>query len=228
MELGRFSVVLMIGPPGAGKGTQAGYVCAALRVPHVATGDLLREQVRRGSVLGIAAREYLEHGDLVPDHLVMAMVTGRLDRPDAERGAVLDGFPRTVAQARALDAELERRGGGVRAVFYLDVPLADLIDRLSGRRVCVGCRGTFHVEMQSFPTDGCCPRCGDRLVRRPDDCPDVIAHRVEVYLHDTLPVLDHFDRRDMVQRIDGRQSVQEIRRALLAGLGAIPEMTLAG
>ena len=228
MELGTYSVALMIGPPGAGKGTQARYVSEALRVPHVATGDLLREQLQRATVLGIAAREYMERGDLVPDHLVMSMMTDRLERADAGRGAVLDGFPRTVAQARALDLELDRRGGGVRAVFYLDVPLADLIGRLSGRRVCVGCHGTFHVELQPFPGDGCCPRCGDRLVQRPDDCPEVISHRVAVYLQDTMPVLEHFDGRGLVHRIDGRQSIEAIRMALLARLGKIPDATLAG
>jgi adenylate kinase len=227
MQLGTYSVALMIGPPGAGKGTQARYVCDALRVPHVATGDLLREQFQRGTVLGIAARDYMERGDLVPDRLVMSMVTDRLERPDAERGALLDGFPRTVAQARALDLELDRRGDGVRAVFYLDVPLADLIGRLSGRRVCIGCHGTFHIDLEPLPMDGSCPRCGDRLAQRPDDYPEVISHRLAVYLEDSMPVLEHFDRRGLVHRIDGRQSIEAIRSALLATLEQIPDGALA-
>jgi adenylate kinase len=214
MDLGTYAVVLMIGPPGSGKGTQAQYVCAALGAPHVATGDLLREQGRRGTALGIAAREYMERGDLVPDSLAISTVIERLERPDAMNGILLDGFPRTVAQASALDAELERRGGGVRAVFYLDVPLAALIDRLTGRRVCLGCHGTFHTGLQPLPMDGTCPRCGDRLVQRPDDVPEVITHRVAVYKQETTPVLEHFDRRGLVHRINGNQSVGETRARL--------------
>ena len=227
MDRGKFDVAPMIGPPGAGKGTQASSLCRALQVPHVATGDLLREQQRRGTVLGIAAREYMARGDLVPDELVMSMLIERLERADAGRGAVLDGFPRTVAQARALDLELERRGGGVHAAFYLDVPPEALVARLSGRRVCIGCHGTFHIDLEPLPLDGACPRCGDRLAQRPDDRPDVIARRVAVYLQDTLPVLEHFDRRGLVHRIDGTQSVEAIRQALLRCVTNLPRPALA-
>ena len=183
----RFSVRLLIGPPGAGKGTQARYTSQALGIPHGATGDLLREQRRRGTPLGLTARAYMDQGELVPDDLVVQMVIERLTRPDAARGVLLDGFPRTLAQARALDVELAERGGGVTAALYLDVPTDVLVERLSGRRMCIGCQSTFHDVLQQLPFDGSCPPCGDRLVQRPDDTASVIERRVAVYHEQTAP-----------------------------------------
>src|SRR5918995_2523255 len=160
MVSGRFSVALLIGPPGAGKGTQARYVSQALGIPHVGSGDLLREHRQRDTPIGLTARAYMDQGDLVPDELVVQMVIERLARPDADRGVLLDGFPRTLAQARALDVELAERGGGVTAALFLDVPTDVLVERLSGRRVCIGCHSTYHVVLQQLPFDGTCPQCG--------------------------------------------------------------------
>jgi adenylate kinase len=208
----------MIGAPGAGKGTQSRYVCEALGIPHVASGDLLREHRRRGTALGRIARAYMDRGDLVPDDLVIEMVIDRLGQPDAADGALLDGFPRTLAQAQALDEELAARGGGVQSAIYLDVPPEALVARMTGRRVCNSCGGTFHVHLQRLPADGACPDCGDHLVHRPDDRPNVVARRVAVYLQETAPVLDHYERQDLVRTIDGDQSVERVKADLLRAL----------
>jgi adenylate kinase len=193
-------------------------VCDALGIPHVASGDLLREHRRRGTALGKIARAYMDRGDLVPDDLVIEMVIDRLGQPDAAAGALLDGFPRTVAQARALDAELAARGGGVQGALYLDVPPDALVARMTGRRVCNRCAGTFHVELQRLPPDGSCPECGDHLVHRADDRPHVVARRVAVYLQETSPVLDHYERQGLVRAVDGDQSVDRVRAELLRAI----------
>jgi adenylate kinase len=215
---GRFSVTLMMGAPGAGKGTQATFACEALGVPHVATGDLLRDHQRRGTVLGTQARGYMDRGDLVPDDLVLGMLIERLKQPDAANGALLDGVPRTLSQAHALDAGLAAHGGGVRAVVYLDVPTELLVRRLAGRRACAGCEVTFNVDLQPLPADGSCPTCGDQLAHRRDDEPSVVAHRVQVYLQATAPVLEYYREQGLVRAVDGSRSVDEIKSGVLQAL----------
>ena len=225
VRAGRYSVTLLIGAPGAGKGTQARVVCDALGIPHIASGDLLRDHRRRGTRLGEIARSYMDRGDLVPDDLVIEMVVDRLSEPDAAAGALLDGFPRTLAQAQALDAELTARGGGVRVAVDLDVPTEALIARICGRRVCGGCGGTFHVELQRLPEDGSCPQCGDRLLQREDDCESVVAHRAAVYQEATTPVLEHYRRRGLVHRLDGDRPVQAVASDLVRLLqDRVPEL----
>jgi adenylate kinase len=211
-------VTLLIGAPGAGKGTQARFVREALGIPHVATGDLLRDHRRHGTPLGKTARTYMDRGDLVPDDLVVQMVTDRLEKQDALRGALLDGFPRTLSQANALDAELAARGGGVLAVLFLDVPAGVLVRRLSGRRMCDGCQGTFHVDLHCLPADGTCPDCGQHLVQRRDDHRSAVARRIAVYLDQTTPVLEHYRARGLVHRVDGDRSVEQIKADLMAVL----------
>jgi adenylate kinase len=222
MISGRFSVALLIGPPGAGKGTQARYVSQALGIPHVGSGDLLREHRHRGTPLGLTARAYMDQGELVPDEMVVQMVIERLARPDADGGVLLDGFPRTLPQARALDGELAERGGGVTVALFLDVRTDVLVERLSGRRVCIGCHSTFHVVLQQLPIDGTCPQCGDRLVQRPDDAPSVVARRVTVYQQQTGPVVDYYRARGVLCRADGSGSVEQTRSRALERLG-LPE-----
>ena len=218
MSAGRYSVTLMIGAPGAGKGTQARHVCEALRIPHVASGDLLREHRRQGTTLGQVARSYMDRGDLVPDQLVVDMIVDRLSQPDAADGALLDGFPRTLAQAQALDKELAVRGGGVRVALFLDVPTEALVARLSGRRICTECGGTFHTLVQRLSVDGSCPDCGEQLMHRSDDREDVVLHRVEVYLRETMPVLGYYRQRGLILPIDGTQRVEHVTANLLSAL----------
>lgn len=209
-------VVLLLGAPGAGKGTQARALAASLGVPTVASGDLLREHRRLGTPLGQAARASMDRGELVPDDLVIAIVMDRLDLPDASRGALLDGFPRTLAQAAGLDARLAERGCRVRAALYLDVPPATLVDRLAGRWVCPTCQATYHEQFNPSPLGGHCGQCGGVLHQRPDDRREVVQNRVDVYLRETVPVIQHYEALGVLRRIDGDQPIERIRASLLA------------
>jgi adenylate kinase len=214
----RYAVTLLIGAPGAGKGTQARFVCDELGIPHVATGDLLREHRRRSTPLGAIVRQYMDRGELVPDDLVLEMVARRLEEPDAARGVLLDGFPRTRAQARALDADLAAHGGGVERVFFLDVPTRALVNRLVGRRVCDECQGTFNLHTDDIGPNLECPECGETLVRRPDDERDVVERRVGVYLRETAPVVEHYRVAGVLRQMDGDRDIDAVRADLLAVL----------
>jgi adenylate kinase len=211
-------VVLLLGAPGAGKGTQARFLAEALAVPHVASGDLLREHRQQGTALGRAAQEFMDRGDLVPDDLVVDMVVDRLDRPDAVRGALLDGFPRTLTQALALENRLAERGGRVRAAIYVDVPTSVLIERLAGRWLCRDCQSSFHTVFNPPRLAGRCDRCHGELYQRSDDKREVVENRVNVYLRDTLPVVERYEEQDLLQRIDGNEAIEVVREALCQAL----------
>jgi adenylate kinase len=214
-----FDIVLLLGPPGAGKGTQAHFLAGTLGVPHVASGDLLREHRQRGTELGQAAQAFMDSGDLVPDELVIDMIAERLSRPDADRGALLDGFPRTRRQAQALDSRLDERGRAVRAALYLDVPREVPIERLAGRWLCRICGATYHVRLSPSIASGVCPACGGELYQRPDDRPEVVEKRIDVYLRETLPVIEHYAARGQLRRINGDRVVEAVRAELCAALG---------
>ena len=216
---GHRQVVLLLGAPGAGKGTQARFVGAILGVPHVASGDLLREHRRKGTELGKAAQAYMDRGDLVPDQLVIDMVMERLGRPDAARGALLDGFPRTKSQAAALDRTVEEAGGTVRAALYLEVPKQTLVARLTGRWICGTCQSTYHEQFSPPKQAGVCDECGGQLGQRPDDRREVVETRVDVYLRETLPVIGHYAERGGLHRIDGDRPIEAVRAGLCAALG---------
>jgi len=220
MELQRHDeVVLLLGAPGAGKGTQARLLADLLGVPNVASGDLLREHRQRGTDLGQAAQAFMDHGELVPDDLVVDMIADRLDRADALRGALLDGFPRTVAQAKALEKRLAERGGRVRRAIYVEVPTRVLIERLAGRWICRECQSSFHSALNPPRTAGCCDHCGAELHQRSDDKREVVENRVNVYLRDTLPVVERYVAQGLLQRIDGNRPIGTVRRALREALG---------
>lgn len=217
----QLQIVLLLGAPGAGKGTQARFISDLLHIPHVASGDLLREHRRLGTALGKAAQAYMDRGDLVPDQLVVDMIADRLARPDARRGALLDGFPRTLAQAQALDAQLGRGGQAVSAALYLDVPRATLIERLAGRWMCRGCQASYHERFSPPDQPGVCSRCGGELYQRPDDRREVVENRVEVYLRETLPVIEHYAERGVLQRLDGDRPIAEVRTGICLALGGV-------
>jgi len=218
MGPGRYTVTLLIGAPGAGKGTQARFLCDALRMPHVATGDLLRDHRRRGSELGRVAKKYMDRGELVPDHLVVDMVLERLEHPDAARGVLLDGFPRTLAQAESLESELELRGGGVNAALFLDVPSSVLVDRLAGRWVCTECQSIYNIYLQNLGQRMSCLECDEPLVQRHDDQREVVERRVDIFMRETTAVLDHYDSRGLLRRVDGNRPIDTVRTELLAVL----------
>jgi adenylate kinase len=218
-------VVLLLGAPGAGKGTQARFLAETLQVPMVASGDLLREHRQRGTALGRAAQEYMDRGDLVPDELVVDMIVHRLDQPDAAAGALLDGFPRNVAQADALEARLAARNGAIRVAVYVDVPTDVLVERLAGRWMCRGCQASFHELFNPPKVATACDTCGGELYQRPDDKREVVANRVAVYLRDTLPVVERYERKGILRRIDGNQTINVVKLALRQAVGvdeAIP------
>ena len=207
-------VILLLGAPGAGKGTQARFLSATLGVPMVASGDLLREHRQKGTDLGRAAQEFMDRGDLVPDELVVEMIVHRLDAPDAMAGVLLDGFPRNVAQADALESRLAERGGAIRVAVYVDVPTNVLIERLAGRWMCRGCQASFHEIFNPPAVAGSCDTCGGELYQRADDKREVVTNRVAVYLRDTLPVVECYERRGILRRIDGNQSIAAVKQEL--------------
>jgi adenylate kinase len=212
-------VVLLLGAPGAGKGTQARFLAELLRAPHVASGDLLREHRARDTALGQQAKAYMDRGDLVPDGLVIDMILDRLSQPDAANGALLDGFPRTLAQAEALERRLAERGGGVRAAIYIDVPRPVLVDRLAGRWLCRVCQASYHQIFRRPTLAGACDVDGGELYQRADDQREVVSNRVNAYLRDTLPVIERYECQGVLRRIDGNQSIQAVRAALEVAAG---------
>ena len=206
--------VVLLGAPGAGKGTQAKAIAAELGVAHVATGDLFREAVQRNTPLGREVRGYMDRGELVPDDLTIAILADRIAQPDAARGILLDGFPRTVAQADALDMALMARRRRVDKAIYLAVPTAVLINRLAGRWLCRDCQTSYH-EVYSAPTvAGRCDHCNGELYQRPDDRRETVERRLEVYFQQTVPVIDYYRRRGMLVEIYGDLTIEAVQQDL--------------
>jgi len=215
--------VIFLGPPGAGKGTQAQELAREWGVPHIATGDMLREAVAAKTALGLEAKRHMDSGGLVPDDVVIGLVGERLAQPDAKAGCVLDGFPRTVAQAEALDALFARAGIALDRVIYFDVPRAELLRRLTGRRVCRACGRTFHLVSAPPRVAGKCDDCGGDLYQRADDSEATVATRLDVYQKQTAPLLDYYRGRRLLAEVAGEGPVagvgEAIRRAMGQGVG---------
>lgn len=206
--------VIFLGPPGAGKGTQAKALAQEWRVPQVATGEMLREAVKAGTPLGREAARIMESGALVPDEVMVGLIADRLRQPDAARGFILDGFPRTIAQAEALNKLLKDLGQSLDAVVYFDVPEAELLRRLTGRRLCRQCQTAYHLVSAPPARPGVCDRCGGELYQRDDDSEATVRHRLEVYARQTAPLLDYYRGRGVLSSVKGDGDMATIGAAI--------------
>jgi len=204
--------VIFLGPPGAGKGTQAVRVCERLGIPQISTGDILRRAIKEQTPTGLAAKAYIDRGELVPDSVVIDIVRERLDHEDCKGGYLLDGFPRTVHQAEALETFAK-----IDAVIDIDVSDEKLIERLSGRRVCLSCGGTYHVSRLNGSTT--CEKCGQELIQRADDKAETVLSRLTVYHAQTAPLIDFYTQRGLLKAVDGAQPMDECYAAILEALG---------
>ncbi len=212
--------IILIGPPASGKGTQAARLREALGVAHIASGDLFRENIKNGTALGQTAKAYMDRGELVPDEITIAMVMARLEQPDCARGVLFDGFPRTIAQAQALDEALAARGQGISAVLYVNVPDEVLIERVSGRVVCRVCGESYHLRFRPPQRPGICDKDGGELFQRDDDKPEAVRQRLQVYRAQTSPLVDYYRQRGILREVDGDQPVDDVTAALRAALAA--------
>jgi len=212
--------IVLLGPPASGKGTQAARLKEALELPHVASGDLFRENLKHCTPLGTRAKVYMDQGKLVPDDVTIAMVMERLARPDAGAGAILDGFPRTIPQAEALDRALRQRGYFLTLVLSVEVPDDVLVERVSGRRLCPICGEAYHVLFSPPAQAGVCDNDGGALYQRSDDEPAVVRERLKVYWDKTSPLIDYYKERELLERIDGHQSIDAVTEALCSAIAA--------
>jgi adenylate kinase len=213
-------IVLLVGAVGAGKGTQAAILSRELGLEHLASGNLFRAAIAAGTPLGDEARTYMERGELVPDELTIEMFMRELDKPEAARGAILDGFPRTVRQAEALDQVLAAVGERIRRVIHIDVPVEELVQRVSGRWICPVCSTTYHAVTDPPRVPGRCDREGAQLVQRDDDRPDVVRARLEKQMRPMLDVLEHYARAGIVDRINGSQPIEAVTADILERLSS--------
>jgi adenylate kinase len=212
--------LVLLGPVGAGKGTQARRIATRYGVPHIASGDLLRSHRNDDTELGRQAKTYMDRGALVPDNLVITMIVDRMRQPDAHHGVLLDGFPRTLAQASALDAELTEEGRHLKMALYLEVPFDILVDRAAGRWTCRTCQATYNYRVKPPQMQGACDLDGGDLYQREDDRLDVVSERIKVYIHDTVPVVDYYRERGILRKVDGTRDIDAVASDIERQLGA--------
>ena len=211
--------IVFLGPPGAGKGTQAAMVAGKLNLGHIATGDLFRQSVEAGDELGKKVKKYLEKGELVPNGVTMGVMLERMSQPDVEGGAILDGFPRNLEQARALDEALLGLGSGINKVVYIDVPEEELVRRLSHRWVCRNCQAPCQMnDMGKNKAEKKCRRCGGELYQRPDDSPQTVKNRLKVYFSETAPLIDYYKEKDKLLKVEGQGGVDEVTDRIVFAL----------
>ncbi len=212
--------IILIGPPGAGKGTQAKRMIDRLGVPQVSTGDMFRAAVKEGSPMGLKAKEYMDKGALVPDEVVIGVVAERFQKPDCKKGFILDGFPRTLDQAKALDGLLGKMGSKLDHVVVIEVPDDYLVERLTGRRTCKGCGYMHHIKFDPPKKDGVCDKCSGELYQRDDDQETTIRQRLQTYHDQTSPLIDYYSKKAIVRKIDGTKSMEDVQGAIKTAIGA--------
>ena len=211
--------VIMLGAPGAGKGTQAKMIAERYGVPHVSTGDMFRANIKNGTALGAEAKKYMDAGELVPDELTVRILLDRVAKDDCKNGYVLDGFPRTIPQAKVLDEALDKIGEQVDYAINVDVPDENIIKRMSGRRACLSCGATYHIEHVPPKTADVCDQCGSALVLRDDDKPETVKNRLNVYHEQTQPLIAYYTEKGILRTVDGTLPMEEVFDAITAILG---------
>lgn len=211
--------IIMLGAPGAGKGTQAKMIAEKYGVPHVSTGDIFRANIKNGTELGKEAKQYMDQGLLVPDELTVRILLDRVAKEDCKDGYVLDGFPRTIPQAEVLDSELSKLGDCIDYAIDVDVPDDNIIKRMSGRRACLTCGATYHIEHVPPKKEGICDKCGSELVLREDDKPETVKNRLNVYHEQTQPLIDFYTAKGVLKTVDGTLPMDEVFAAITAILG---------
>lgn len=211
--------IIMLGAPGAGKGTQAKMIAEKYGVPHVSTGDIFRANIKNGTQLGMEAKKYMDQGLLVPDELTVRILLDRVAQDDCKNGYVLDGFPRTIPQAQVLDEALTKLGDKIDYAIDVDVPDENIIRRMSGRRACLTCGATYHIEHIPPKKEGICDKCGSELVLRDDDKPETVKNRLAVYHEQTQPLIDFYEKKGVLRTVDGTLPMEEVFAAITSILG---------
>jgi adenylate kinase len=206
--------IVMLGAPGAGKGTQAKMIAAKYLVPHISTGDIFRANIKNGTELGKKAKEFMDQGLLVPDELTVDLVIDRLSQEDCQKGYILDGFPRTIPQAEALDAALAKRGEKMDYAIDVDVPDENIVTRMSGRRACTGCGATYHIVYNPSAKGEFCETCGEKLILRDDDAPETVQKRLTVYHDQTQPLIEYYTKQNILKSVDGTQDMNDVFAAI--------------
>lgn len=211
--------IIMLGAPGAGKGTQAQMIADKYGIPHISTGDIFRENVKKGTELGLEAKKYMDQGLLVPDELTVKILLDRVAKDDCKNGYVLDGFPRTIPQAEVLDKAIKELGDKIDYAINVDVPDENIVRRMSGRRACLACGATFHIEHVPPKQEGICDRCGKELVLRDDDKEETVKNRLDVYHKQTQPLIDFYTKQGVLKTVDGTVDMKDVFDAINALLG---------
>ena len=212
--------IIMLGAPGAGKGTQAKKIAEKYQIPHISTGDIFRANIKNGTELGKKAKTYMDQGLLVPDELVCDLVVDRVPQDDCKKGYILDGFPRTIPQAESLDAALSRLGEAVDYAINVEVPDENIVKRMGGRRACVGCGATYHLVYAAPKKEGICDNCGAELILRDDDKPETVQKRLGVYHEQTQPLIDYYTKKGILKEVDGTMDMGDVFKAIVEILGA--------
>ena len=211
--------IIMLGAPGAGKGTQAKKIAEKYQIPHISTGDIFRANIKGGTELGMKAKTFMDQGMLVPDEITIGMLMDRIGQEDCINGYVLDGFPRTIPQAESLTKALAERGEKVEYAINVDVPDENIINRMSGRRACLGCGATYHITFNPPVKEGICDTCGQELVLRDDDKPETVKKRLDVYHQQTQPLIDYYKNAEVLAEVDGTQPMDAVFQGIVEILG---------